>query len=135
MPHPEVPIAPMIDCVFLMLVYFMTTSSLEKSEADLAFPPGVPGLPSDPIAAVDEQTVVLDGDGVVRWNGSQFVLLGDPSGWDRLRDRLCRFRDTCDLAESKPSVRILPEGGAPHQALVRLLDAVSASGIETFYLP
>ena len=31
----ELQIAPLIDVVFLLLIYFMVTSSLKKSEADL----------------------------------------------------------------------------------------------------
>ena len=34
---PEIPIAPLIDAVFLLLIYFMVTSSLEKQEADISF--------------------------------------------------------------------------------------------------
>ncbi len=32
-----VPIAPMIDVVFLLLIYFMVASTLEQQEADLSF--------------------------------------------------------------------------------------------------
>ena len=133
--HPEMPIAPMIDCVFLMLVYFMTTSSLERSEADLSFPSGIPGLPSDPLPAVDEQTVVILADGKVNWNGTVFSLLGETDEYAGFQTRLRRFRETCTLAGSDPAMRILPEEEAPHQALVRVIDAVTQSGIETFYLP
>jgi len=135
LPKPDMPIAPMIDCVFLMLVYFMTTSSLEKSEAELAFPSRIPGLPSDPLPAVDEQVLILDEHGAVLWNGTRFPLHENGGSHDSLKDRLVRFRETCRLAESEPSLRLLPEPKAPHQALVRLLDAISDARIETFHLP
>ena len=32
-----VPIAPMIDVVFLLLIYFMVASTMEQQEADLSF--------------------------------------------------------------------------------------------------
>ena len=65
---PEMPIAPMIDCVFLMLVYFMTTSSLEKSEAELRFPFAAAGPASTAEPAVDEQRIRLTGEApVVFW--------------------------------------------------------------------
>jgi biopolymer transport protein ExbD len=125
----------MIDCVFLMLVYFMTTSSLEKSEADLPCPFAQAGALSDPLAAVDEQRLSLDGEGRVLWNGSVFDLQGDAAAPSGLRDRLERFRETCLAARSDPSLRIEPAAAAPHQALVTLLDAVHLAGIETVHFP
>ena len=41
-PSPSIPIAPMIDVVFLLLLYYLVTSTLEKQEADISFQlPGV----------------------------------------------------------------------------------------------
>jgi biopolymer transport protein ExbD len=132
---PDMPIAPMIDCVFLMLVYFMTTSSLEKSEADLPVPVGQAGMSADPLPAVDEQQLAVDAEGAVLWNGSRFALLGEAPAPAGLRQRLARFKGTCDQAGSEPSIRILPDAQAPHQALVTLLDALGDAGIETIQLP
>lgn len=133
MDAPEIPIAPMIDCVFLMLVYFMTTSSLEKSEADLVCPFGLPGSAGDPLAAVDEQELVLEPDGTVLWNGSRFDLLGDRAAGGALAERLVTFRETCRVAGTSPSLRLVPRPEAPHQALVFLLDAVTRAAIEAVY--
>lgn len=132
---PDMPIAPMIDCVFLMLVYFMTTSSLQKSEADLPVPVGQAGMATDPLPAVDEQQLVLDQEGAVLWNGSRFDLLGSVAGLSGLSARLGRFKSTCEQAGSKPSVRIQPSSETPHQALVALLDALNEAAIETIQLP
>lgn len=132
---PDMPIAPMIDCVFLMLVYFMTTSSLEKSEADLPVPVGQPGMPADPLPAVDEQQLAMEAGGAVIWNGSRFDLLAEAAAAAGLRERLVRFRETCEQARSEPSIRILPDSRTPHQALVTLLDALGDAGIEGIQLP
>jgi biopolymer transport protein ExbD len=135
MDSPEIPIAPMIDCVFLMLVYFMTTSSLEKSEADLACPSGQAGMAADPLEAVDEQRLQVSSNGAVLWNGSRFELLGSADGGASLRVRLEAFRRTCGQSGSEPSLRVEPEPEAPHQALVTLLDAVTLAGIESIHFP
>ncbi|MGC9451390.1 MAG: ExbD/TolR family protein [Oceanipulchritudo sp.] len=135
MDTPEMPIAPMIDCVFLMLVYFMTTSSLEKSEADLPCPFGQAGAAADPLAAVDEQRLSIDGEGRVLWNGSVFDLCGDPAAAGALRGRLEAFRGTCSEAGSDPSLQVVPERAAPHQSLVTLLDAANLAGIEAIHFP
>ena len=131
---PEIQMAPMIDCVFLMLVYFMTTSSLEKSEADLVCPVGQAGLMSDPLAAVDEQRLQINAEGVVLWNGSRFGLL-DSDEIRALVNRLSAFRGTCEASGSEPSLRLHPEKDAPHQAIVSLLDSISEAGIETIHFP
>lgn len=132
---PEIPIAPMIDCVFLMLVYFMTTSSLERSEADLACPFEQAGGLADPLAAIDEQRLSIDGQGRVHWNGSVFDLNSGRPSTAALRDRLELFRETCAAGGSDPSLRIEPEGTAPHQALVTLLDAANLAGIDSVHFP
>jgi biopolymer transport protein ExbD len=132
---PEIPIAPMIDCVFLMLVYFMTTSSLERSEADLPCPVNQPGLAADPLSAVDEQTVALTGEGAVLWNGSRFDILAGEDETASFKARLDAFQKTCRMAGSEPSLRLEPADSAPHQSLVTLLDAVTESGIETIHFP
>ena len=131
---PEIQIAPMIDCVFLMLVYFMTTSSLEKSEADLPFPAGVPGAVADPLPAVDEQTLSIPDKAFIDWNGSIFDLSGH-EGIQSLADRLNAFRETCVMAESEPSLRVIPDADTPHQVIVTLLDSITKAGIEKVYFP
>ena len=132
---PEIPIAPMIDCVFLMLVYFMTTSSLERSEADLACPVGAAGVVTDPLPAIDEQSLELTDKGEVMWNGSRFYIGEDTGDSASLLARLHSFRQTCVMAGSDPSLRLVPENRTPHQVLVTVLDLVSESGIEKIHFP
>lgn len=135
MDAPEIPIAPMIDCVFLMLVYFMTTSSLEKSEADLPCPVGQAGMAADPLEAVDEQQLAVTPDGTVLWNGSSFGLLDGSNGRAALRGRLEAFKMTCSESGSEPSLRIHPDDETPYQAVVSLLDAATLAGIEAIHFP
>ena len=131
---PEMPIAPMIDCVFLMLVYFMTTSSLEKSEADLTFPAGSAGSVSDPLKAIDEQQLRVGKNGNVLWNGSSFSMIvrHDEA---KLVDRLRAFKASCVASGSEPSLCLIPEAETPHQAIVTLLDAITGAGIEIIHFP
>ena len=60
-----VPIAPMIDVVFLLLIYFMVSSTLERQEADLSFQ--LPGTveQAEPLELPDEQIIEIRPDGQV----------------------------------------------------------------------
>lgn len=135
--RPEMPIAPMIDCVFLMLVYFMTTSSLDKSEAELVFPFAAAGPAATTETAVDEQRVRLTSGGRVFWNGSAFTLAGEEAGdgFRRLSRRLRAFRGATGAAGREAAVRLLPEAECPHQVVVRMLDALDRAGIERVHFP
>lgn len=133
-PRPEIPIAPMIDCVFLMLVYFMTTSSLERSETEQTLPIQGSGRAADPLPAVDEQQLSLE-RGAIEWNGSRFGIAPGTEEWAQLISRLRDFKATCGHAGTDPTVAIVPASDATHQDLVTLLDAVRRSGIETLKLP
>ena len=62
---PAIPIAPLIDAVFLLLIYFMVTSSLEKQEADISFE--LPGTveQEEPVELPDEQVIEIREDGQI----------------------------------------------------------------------
>lgn len=133
-PRPEMPIAPMIDCVFLMLVYFMTTSSLERSETEQVLPVQQGRATADPLPAVDEQRLRI-GPGWVDWNGARFSLSGPAREWIRLAGRLTAFREATERAGARPSIELLPEPETTQQDLVTVLDAVQRAGIEALRLP
>lgn len=126
---PDIPIAPMIDCVFLMLVYFMTTSSLERSEADLLCPVGGGAAMSDAMPAVDEQIIQLTASGLAIWNGAAIDVRADPAQRAQLAHRLQLFGQTATQAGSEPRLLLQPDPQAPHAAFIRLLDVATASGI------
>ena len=59
----ELPIAPMIDVVFLLLFYFMVSATIQKQEVDISF--SLPGRVEQdtPIEMPDEQIVRVLADG------------------------------------------------------------------------
>lgn len=124
----------MIDCVFLMLVYFMTTSSLERSETEQALPLGQGAVAADPLPAVDKQRLQI-GPGWVDWNGARFSLSPSAPEWPRLAGRLGHFREACERAGARPSLELLPEADTTQQDLVMVLDAARRAGIESLQLP
>ncbi len=122
-------IAPMIDVVFLMLIYFMVSATLEKQEADVSFQ--LPGTveQASPLEMPDEQIVEITAEGQVVVNEHAY----DAPGAARLVEltaMLSRFRETSDAGGVDAIVTLAPADEAPHQIVVRVLDACSAAGIE-----
>lgn len=123
------PIAPMIDAVFLMLIYFMVTSSLEKQEADISF--NLPGTAeqSEPLEMPDEQIIEIRNDGQVVVNEYPY---DNPSSarFTELAAMLTRFRQASEANKVETIVTIAPGGEVLHQTIVKVMDAVSVAGIE-----
>lgn len=128
-PPPEIPLAPMIDCVFLMLIYFMVTSSLEKQEADIAFQ--LPGVveQTDPLELPDEQIIELTDAGQVIVNEYRY---DSPSSvrFTELAAMLTRFRQASDANKVPCIITLAPADATPHQMVVKVMDAVSFAQID-----
>ena len=128
------PIAPMIDCVFLMLVYFMTTSSLKKAEAELLV--GLSGSPSvfDPVPSFDNQTIRIDEKGKASLNG--FVADDKASGWRAgLALQLEALKQTSKAAGTELKITVAPAPQSPHSSIIDILDALQAAGVESVRFP
>lgn len=121
-------IAPMIDVVFLLLIYFMVGSTIQKQEADIAFRlPGTVAL-DEPLDIPDEQIIEIRNDGQVVVNDHPC----DTPAAARLTEltgMLARFRQAAEAGRSSAIVTIAPEEGVDHQRVVRVLDACAKAGI------
>lgn len=119
---PELQIAPLIDVVFLLLIYFMVTASLIKKEADLSFElPGPPSrLPDRPIEVLIE--VTEPGDILIE--GMRFEGLGELAG------QLASLKASANLSSSDLIVSILPADKALHGRVVAVMDACAAADVD-----
>ena len=125
---PEIPIAPLIDAVFLLLIYFMVTSSLEKQEADISFE--LPGTveQEEPVELPDEQIIEIREDGQIVVNEYNY----DAPGANRLiqlQAMLTRLQEASVANKTTTQVTISPDQKAKHSSIIRVMDAVSAAGI------
>lgn len=125
---PDIPIAPLIDAVFLLLIYFMVTSSLEKQEADISFE--LPGTveQEDPIELPDEQVIEIRPDGQIVVNEYSY----DSPGATRLIElqaMLTRLQEASLANKTTTQVTISPAPKTKHAVIIRVMDAVSAAGI------
>lgn len=124
-----VPIAPMIDVVFLLLIYFMVSSTLEQQEADLSFQ--LPGSveQEEPLDLPDEQIVEIRDDGQVVVNEYPYDSPTD-ARYPELSSMLARFREASTANKVDAIVTISPAESVRHAQIVKVMDACSIAGIE-----
>jgi len=124
----EMQIAPLIDVVFLLLIFFMVTSSLQKFETDLSIQ--LPGRvqQSEQLAMPDEQIVEILDDGRVMLN-NQFYDAPDSRDMPQLTAVLARFKQASDLANIRALLTIQASGKSRHERVMDVLNAASGAQI------
>ncbi len=124
----ELEIAPLIDVVFLLLIYFMVTASLVKKEADLSFMlPAKVDVPESldlPIEVLIEVSEL--GDIII--NGMVFAK--DQNNMDDLIGQLLSLKEAADSSGSELIVNIMPEDKALHGRIIRVMDACAAANVK-----
>ncbi|MBP6784647.1 MAG: biopolymer transporter ExbD [Verrucomicrobiales bacterium] len=117
--------SPMIDLSFLLLVYFLVTSTLEPVESDLAMT--MPSSNSDGGAQVeiDQMTVQVNSAGNIVLNDE--ILDTDPTTREvpLLLDRLRTYAESAKLTDSKPMVIIAADDAAKGQRFIDVLNALA----------
>ncbi len=124
----KIDMTPMIDAVFLLLIFFMVTTTLHRQEADISF--ALPGVAQqdEPVEIPDEQIIEIYGDGVVMLNGLQYDPPGVPD-MPELVETLTRFKATADANKVEAMITIAPDADVKHQRVVDVLNACAAAKI------
>lgn len=119
---------PMIDMVFLLLVFFMVSAKPVKPERDI--PMGLPGqvAQEEAVDIPDEARVIIEPSGQVVLNERQLDTPGS-SSLPELRAVLVRFRLSTENARTEALVTLAPADEVPHQRLVDVLNACAEAGI------
>ena len=123
----ELQIAPLIDVVFLLLIYFMVSSSLKRSEADLfmSLPSAV--AVSQELKMPDEQVIEVLADGLIVLNGTDY----SPSEKDlaKLEETLVRYREASLLIGIPAMITIAADDNSLHERVIDVLNACAGAGI------
>lgn len=128
--HPavEMQMGPMIDMVFLLLVFFMVTAKPIKQESDLNI--GLPGTVAqeETLDIPDEQRILVRADGQVVLND---LPMDSPESTElpALVATLKRFKESADANKAEALVTIDAEDGARHQRIVDVLNACAKAEI------
>ncbi len=121
----EIPMGPMIDMVFLLLVFFMVTAKPIKPEADVGIE--LPGKveQSESLDLPDEQRIEIQRNGQIVLNGTN---LDGPGSTDlpQLRALMRRFKEACDRNKTEAMVTVLADDEARHQRIVDVMNVMAA---------
>ena len=124
----ELQIAPLIDVVFLLLIYFMVTAALIKKEGDISFMLPANIAPEQMIIIPVEALIVITAEGAVMMDGMRF------SSEDKnLGDLVTQLKGLKGIADSQKSpfyVNILPNHESVHSRIIDVMDACAAAGVK-----
>lgn len=126
----EMQMGPMIDMVFLLLVFFMVTATPMEPENDIRMT--LPGTVAqdEPVDLPDEQRVRIDGEGNVYLNDLAMDTASAPGGaLPGFTEALSRIRLAGEASGSRVLVTLAPDDAVPHQRVVDVLDACAAAGV------
>ena len=126
-PFVDMQMGPMIDMVFLLLVFFMVSAKPIKPEADVSL--GLPGMAEqdEPVELPDEQRILVRVNGEVALN-EQVLATGADRKLEKFAETLARLVQSAKSAKSELLVTLSPEDEAKHQRLVDVLNACAVAG-------
>ncbi len=141
---PEMNISSMIDCCFLLLIYFLVATSLvSEKKLDISIPSSQQSASSKK-PPVDPGRIVISGDGSVTWNGD--ISVGEAYNpdlepgtdeyrsqreLDQLVEQLTTHRELAESAQAEPIVMLVGAGSTPHQRIVDVMAALAKAGIHS----
>ncbi len=118
-------IAPMLDVMFVLLLFFMVSAGSNAKEEELGIK--LPGEATGPVQRGVDLPIVLkiSKDGTVLFNDSPAAQADDlemTGLQERLRGVISQFKDTPVIISPDPNVR--------HERVIRVMDACSYAGVE-----
>jgi biopolymer transport protein ExbD len=124
----EMQMGPMIDMVFLLLVFFMVTAKPIKQESDINL--GLPGTVSqeEAVDIPDEQRITIRDDGQIVLNDQP---LDTPANRElpALLATLKRFKESAQANKSEPLITIDAANSSTHQRIVDVLNVCAKARI------
>lgn len=127
-PDPELDMSSLIDVSFLLLIYFLVTSTLDPKEADLGMTMPTSQSGSAPVE-IDQMTIEVNNAGHIVLN--EEVLDTDPDSREvpLLLDRLRTYAESANLTNSKPLVVIAADDAAKGQRFIDVLNTLADKSV------
>jgi len=132
---PMLDISSLIDVCFLLLIYFIVTSSITPRESDLGMSLPAAAPPSDSQPKIEPFFIKIDSAGVVYTGvgAAQQAMDGDSSVRDLplLLSQLEVYNNAARASSSTPLVQIWADEGSTQQRVIDVLNALATIGISS----
>jgi len=123
-------IAPMIDVIFILILFFMCSAGAVKTEKHLAS--SLPGTAATdaPVEIPDEQLIQITSAGQVLLNDREFDAGGKSHEMPQLLATLQRFRQAAEAGKTQAMVTITPQAYANYQRVIDVMNVCAAARIK-----
>jgi biopolymer transport protein ExbD len=120
----EFQIAPMVDVIFILILFFMCSAGATKVENELSLK--LPGRLSQdqPLRMLDEQIIEIEENG-------QIVLNDQQMDTSRLGATLQRYKAISDDSKSSTVITILTAKDTKYQRIIDVLNECAVAKIES----
>ncbi|MEN8662258.1 MAG: ExbD/TolR family protein [Lentimonas sp.] len=122
----KVDITPMIDVVFLLLIYFMFLPLQQEADVGIKLPSDAP--PAENLQLPSEHIVEVFPNGLILLNGAPMDSVNDRD-MGKLTNTLTRLRMSSDRAGIDTVVKIQADPDSPHQRSIDVLNSCAKSAI------
>jgi len=132
--NPALDISSLIDVCFLLLIYFIVTSTITPRESDLGM--SLPAAnPSTEQPEIEPLFIKIEPSGAI-FSGvgaSQQPMDSDPTVRELplLKSQLDLYSSAAKAANTKPLVQVWADGEATQQRVIDVLNALAGAGINT----
>ena len=114
-------IAPMVDVVFVLLLFFMALAGLRQIETRIKQDLPLPGTSSHEVPLVIDITA----DGIVRCNGLELAGAGEKDV-----SKLLGWLKTVAQDDPQTPVVVRPSGNAEHARFIEVLASLQSAGLK-----
>tara|TARA_B100000614_G_scaffold253101_1_gene266610 strand:- start:5120 stop:5530 length:411 start_codon:yes stop_codon:yes gene_type:complete len=116
-----VDMGPLIDCVFLLLIFFLVSTTMKKPEQEIQVDLPDPAISAVSSTAMQVQNLVVDASGNFYWGAT-------PIGQQELHNKIRLW------AEENPEshLRINVDRNAPSRFLVQVVDLCTYEGLTNY---
>lgn len=130
--EPSLDISSLIDVCFLLLIYFIVTTTIKAKETDTNMQ--LPAMaPSDDIPEIKPLFIKVASDGIIFLNTgpAQEQLDSEPENrmLPLLESRLGDYADQARAIGQDPLVQVFVDGDAKHQRAIDVIDVLRKKGI------
>lgn len=133
--EPGMDISSMIDCTFLLLIYFVVCTTVQKRETDLGMRLPAVAESAANIPKIDSKLIQIDANGLISVGAGkdQIPMDADLSVHNvpQLSADLRTYKAALDASGQEALVQIYVDGNASQQRVIDVLNALAGVGIAT----